>query len=164
MQNGLVGKGNLRLLIYDEHTMYKKKRINGLWVASISQVMIDLTAELFKEGYGEEVVFDRDRIGITWAQFGHMYANFYVYQYATGISGANALVNKVLSEGNKAANKYLEFLKAGGSLYPLDALKKAGVDLTNPKPVKTAFRVLADTVDRLEKLALSIRANYKTLD
>ncbi|MEE9599971.1 MAG: hypothetical protein V3V66_05865 [Anaerolineales bacterium] len=47
-----------------------------------------------------------------------------------------------------------EFLKTGGSLYPLDALKKAGVDLTNPKPVKTAFRVLAETVDRLEKLAL----------
>ena len=119
-----------------------------------AQVMIDLTAELFKEGYGEEVVYDHDRIGITWAQFSHMYANFYVYQYATGISGANALVNTVLSEGDKAAKKYLEFLKAGGSLYPLDALKKAGVDLTNPEPVKTAFQVLADTVDRLEKLVL----------
>ena len=119
-----------------------------------AQVMIDLTAQLYKEGYGEEVVFDRDRIGITWAQFSHMYANFYVYQYATGISGANALVNKVLTEGDKAAEKYLDFLKAGGSLYPLDALKKAGVDLTSPEPVKTAFKVLADTVDRLEKLAL----------
>ena len=119
-----------------------------------ARLMIDLTADLFKEGYGEEVVFDRDRIGITWAQFGHMYMNYYVYQYATGISGANALVNKVLKEGEKAAQEYLGFLKAGSSLYPLDALQKAGVDLTDPEPVKAAFRVLADTVDRLEKLAL----------
>ena len=119
-----------------------------------ARLMIDLTADLFKEGYGEDVVFDRDRIGITWAQFGHLYANFYVYQYATGISGANALVSKVLKEGKKAAQEYLGFLSAGGSLYPLDALKKAGVDLTRPEPVKTAFQVLADTVDRLEKLAL----------
>ena len=93
-----------------------------------AQYMIDLTAKLFKEGYGEEVEFDKDRIGITWAQFGHMYANFYVYQYATGISGANALVNRVLSEGDEAANDYLEFLKAGNSMYSLDALEKAGVD------------------------------------
>jgi oligoendopeptidase F len=119
-----------------------------------ARLMIDLTADLFKEGYGDEVVFDRDRIGITWAQFGHMYMNFYVYQYATGISGANALANKVLKEGEKAAQEYLGFLKAGGSLYPLDILQKAGVDLTRPEPVKSAFQVLTDTVDRLEKLAL----------
>jgi oligoendopeptidase F len=119
-----------------------------------AQFMIDLTANLFKEGYGDEVEFDKDRIGITWAQFGHMYANFYVYQYATGISGANALVNRVLSEGDEAANDYLEFLKAGNSMYSLDALQKAGVDLTSPEPVKAAFQVLTDTVDRLEKLAL----------
>ena len=119
-----------------------------------ARTMIDLTASLFKEGYGKEVVIDQDRIGITWAQFGHMYANFYVYQYATGISGANALVNKVLSEGERAAKEYLDFLKTGDSLYSLDALKKAGVDLTRPEPVKAAFQVLSDTVDRLEKLAL----------
>lgn len=115
--------------------------------------MIALTADLFKEGYGEEVVIDQNRIGITWAQFGHMYANFYVYQYATGISGADALVNKVLTEGEPAAAKYLDFLKAGNSLYSLDALQQAGVDLTSPEPVKTAFKFLAETVDRLEKIA-----------
>jgi oligoendopeptidase F len=116
--------------------------------------MTELTAELFKEGYGDEVIIDLNRIGITWAQFGHMYANFYVYQYATGISGANALVNRVLTEGEPAAVDYLDFLKAGNSLYSLDALQQAGVDLTSPEPVKTAFRFLADTVDRLEKIAL----------
>ena len=97
--------------------------------------------------------FDRDRIGITWAQFGHMYMNFYVYQYATGISGAHALVDGILSGKPDAAEKYLEFLKLGGSLYPLDALKLAGVDLTTPAPVEKAFAVLAGLVDRLEQLA-----------
>lgn len=111
-----------------------------------------LMADLFKEGYGEEVEFDKDRIGITWAQFGHMYANFYVYQYATGISGAHALADGILNSQNGAADKYLDFLKAGGSLYPLDALNLAGVDLTTPAPVEKTFEVLSGLVDRLEGL------------
>jgi oligoendopeptidase F len=117
-----------------------------------AKILTDRCTELFIEGYGEEVTYDHDRIGITWAQFGHMYMNFYVYQYATGISGANALVDRVISEGAKASDDYLNFLKAGSSVYPLDALKTAGVDLTNPEPVEKAFGVLADIVDRLEKL------------
>jgi oligoendopeptidase F len=117
-----------------------------------ADILIGLTADLFKEGYGDEVEFDRDRIGITWAQFGHMYMNFYVYQYATGISGAHALVDGILSGTPGAAQKYLDFLKLGGSMYPLDSLKLAGVDLTSPEPVEAAFEVLSGLVDRLEKL------------
>ncbi len=107
---------------------------------------------MFKEGYGDEVEYDHERIGITWAQFGHMYMNFYVYQYATGISGAHALADGVLDGKEGAVERYINFLKAGGSLYPLDALQSAGVDLTNPEPVEKAFGVLADIVDRLETL------------
>ncbi|HSF82656.1 MAG TPA: oligoendopeptidase F [Anaerolineales bacterium] len=117
-----------------------------------AEVMTAVTADLFKEGYGDEVVFDRDRIGITWAQFGHMYMNFYVYQYATGISGAHALSHAILSGEPGAAGRYLDFLKAGGSLYPLEALSKAGVDLESSEPVERAFEVLAGLVDRLENL------------
>ena len=118
-----------------------------------ADILIGLTADLFKEGYGDEVEFDRDRIGITWAQFGHMYMNFYVYQYATGISGAHALSHAVTGGADPdAATRYLDFLKSGGSRYPLDALKLAGVDLTTPTPVRATFRVLAEYVDRLEKL------------
>jgi oligoendopeptidase F len=117
-----------------------------------ARIYTDRCAELFMEGYGDQVSFDHDRIGITWAQFGHMYMNFYVYQYATGISGAQALVDLVMNQGTDAAEKYLKFLKAGSSVYPLDALKAAGVDLTNPEPVKKAFDVLAKIVDRLEVL------------
>jgi oligoendopeptidase F len=119
---------------------------------SNAKIFTDRCAELFMEGYGDEVIYDHDRIGITWAQFGHMYMNFYVYQYATGISGANALVNRVVTEGTEAANDYLNFLKAGASVSPLDALKTAGVDLTSPEPVESAFKVLSDIVNQLENM------------
>jgi oligoendopeptidase F len=114
--------------------------------------MNSLMADLFEEGYGGEVAMDRDRVGITWAQFGHLYANFYVYQYATGIAGAHALADGVLAGEPGANERYLGFLKAGGSKYPLDALKDAGVDLTSPEPVEKAFAMLAEMVERLEVL------------
>ncbi len=117
-----------------------------------ADILTGIVAELFKEGYGDFVEYDQERIGITWAQFGHMYMNFYVYQYATGISGAHALVHAILSVKQGAAERYLDFLKAGGSMYPLQALQMAGVDLTDPEPVERAFAVLASLVDRLEKL------------
>lgn len=117
-----------------------------------ADILIGILADLFKEGYGDEVEFERERIGITWAQFLHMYMNFYVYQYATGISGAHALAHAVTSGQPGAAERYLDFLKSGGSRYPLEALQLAGVDLTNPEPVSAAFQVLARLVDRLESL------------
>jgi oligoendopeptidase F len=116
-----------------------------------ADILIDLMADLFKEGYGDEVVFDKARIGITWAQFGHMYMNFYVYQYATGISGAHALAHGILEGQPGARERYLDFLKAGGSRFPLEALKDAGVDLASPEPVERAFAVLGDLVNRLER-------------
>lgn len=117
-----------------------------------ADILIGLMAGLFKEGYGDEVVFDRDRIGITWAQFSHMYMNFYVYQYATGIAGARALVNQILAGDPGAIERYHGFLKSGGSRYPLDNLKQAGVDLAAPEPVESAFVYMAGLVDRLEVL------------
>lgn len=121
--------------------------------ALTADVLNTLMADLFAEGYGEDLVMDRARTGITWAQFStHLYSNFYVYQYATGISGAHALANRILTGAPGAVDQYREFLKAGGSLYPLDALQRAGVDLSTPEPVEVAFELLADYVARLEKL------------
>ena len=114
--------------------------------------MIELMADLFAEGYGDGVVVDRPRVGITWATFGHLYIDYYVFQYATGISAANALAQRVRSGGRAAAADYLSFLKAGASLYSIDALKVAGVDMTTPAPVEAAFAVLAEMVERLEGL------------
>jgi oligoendopeptidase F len=114
--------------------------------------MINRMAELYAEGYGDGVEVDRDRDGITWATFGHLYQDYYVFQYATGISAANALSRRVVSGEAGAAQRYIGFLKSGASLYPLDALKAAGVDLTAPKPVEETFNVLEGLVARLEKL------------
>ena len=113
----------------------------------------NLLADLIGEVYGDEVELDRDRVGITWAEFHtHLYSNFYVYQYATGISGAHALARKVAAGEQGAADNYLAFLRAGGSRFPLDVLKLAGVDMASPEPVEATFAVLGEMVDRLEKL------------
>lgn len=115
--------------------------------------LLTLMADLFEEGYGGEVAVDRDRIGITWAQFpNHLYSNFYVFQYTTGIGAAHALAQRVLDGDTGAIANYLSFLKAGGSLYPLDALQLAGVDMNSPEPVEAAFGVLEGYVSRLEEL------------
>ncbi|MFN8458798.1 MAG: oligoendopeptidase F [Anaerolineae bacterium] len=114
--------------------------------------MMGLMADLFSEGYGGQMTVDHERVGITWATFPHLYADYYVYQYATGISAAHALTQPVLAGADDAAAAYLNFLKAGGSLYPLEALKLAGTDLTTPQPVEAAFKILSELVDRLEQL------------
>ncbi len=115
--------------------------------------LTELMAELLKEAYGPEVDIDAQRSGIPWAQFsGHLYMNFYVYQYATGISGAQALAARVLSGVPGAREAYLAFLRAGSSLPPLEVLRQAGVDLESPEPVKQAFITLENYVSRLEAL------------
>ena len=116
-----------------------------------ADVLSGLMADLFAEGYGSEVSFERERSGVTWAQFHtHMYSRFYVYKYATGISGAHALAQGIRQGQTGAVERYLEFLRAGGSKYPLDALRDAGVDLARPDAVDETFGVLAALVDRLE--------------
>lgn len=117
-----------------------------------AQDMNALMADLFAEGYGSEMEFDRDRTGITWATFGHLYQDYYVYQYSTGISAAHALSRRVLSGVEHAAEDYLRFLSAGASLYPLEALKLAGVDMSTPQAVEETFDILGHMVDRLEEL------------
>jgi oligoendopeptidase F len=117
-----------------------------------SNDMNALMADLFAEGYGDEMTLDRERDGITWATFGHLYSNFYVYQYATGISAAHALSERILTGDTDAAKRYVEFLSLGSSVYPIDALKHAGVDMTQPDAVETTFAVLARYVDQLDAL------------
>ncbi len=114
--------------------------------------MIDLMADLIGEAYGEGVEADRERLGIAWAIYPHLYADYYVYQYGTGISGAHAIARRFLDGEKRVRDGYLRFLKAGGSLYPLDALKLVGIDLARPEPVEQAFAILSDLVDRLEEL------------
>lgn len=117
-----------------------------------ADALMALMADLFEEGYGGKMKVERERVGITWATFSHLFSDYYVYQYATGISGAHAIANRILRKEPNAVEDYLKFLKAGSSMYPLEALKMAGVDLSTPKPVEETFAVLAEYVERLEKL------------
>jgi oligoendopeptidase F len=114
--------------------------------------MIERHAGLLAEAYGEGMEIDRERLGIQWATYGHLFVDYYVFQYATGISGAHALSEQILSGAEGAVENYLSFLKAGGSMYPIDALKMAGVNLTKPDAVEETFQVLARMVDKLEEL------------
>ena len=115
--------------------------------------MSDTLIGFYREGYGGEVVLDEPRMGITWARFSHLFANFYVFQYATGIAAAAALGARVRAGGEPAANVYLDFLKTGDSRDPIAALADAGVDMRSPEPVQHAFDILASYVDRLEAIA-----------
>jgi len=117
-----------------------------------ADILNGIMRDLYAEGYGETMSDDPERTGITWATFGHLYIPYYTFQYATGISAANALAEMVRSGDAEQAANYRKFLAAGSSVYPLDALKIAGIDMTTPEPIEKAFGVLAGLVDRLESL------------
>jgi oligoendopeptidase F len=114
--------------------------------------MGEILAALYRQGYGGEVESDAPRMGVTWARFSHLYSPYYVFQYATGIAAAAELSRQVREEGAPAAARYLAFLKTGDAAFPIDALRAAGVEMTDPAPVQAAFDILAGYVDRLEEL------------
>ncbi|GAA3655106.1 oligoendopeptidase F [Asaccharospora irregularis] len=110
----------------------------------------DLYYKLNEKYYGESCVVD-EQIALEWARIPHFYSNFYVYKYATGFSAASALSQQILSEGQPAVNRYINFLKSGGSEYPLKQLKDAGVDMEKKQSVEQALSVFSGLVDKLEK-------------
>ncbi len=118
-----------------------------------------LTPRLLKEEYrqlnafyfGSEVCIDHEA-EIEWARIPHFYYNFYVYQYATGISASLALAERVRQGGDAEREAYLSFLKGGSTKYPIEMLKMAGVDMRSPEPVKKAIAQFAQLVGELERL------------
>jgi oligoendopeptidase F len=103
-------------------------------------------------GHDEGVVHVDERFGVEWAAVPHFYYEFYVYQYATGIVAAMALCEKILAAGPAVAREYLDFLRAGGSAYPLELLQRAGVDLLERAPYDAAFAAMDRLLDDLEEL------------
>jgi oligoendopeptidase F len=110
-----------------------------------------LWLELNKKYYGPEMEVD-DLIGMEWARIPHFYYNFYVYKYVTGFAAATCLAQNVLAGDQEATGRYLQFLKSGGSDYPLNILKAAGVDMTEPKPLVTTLQVFSKLLAELEQL------------
>jgi oligoendopeptidase F len=130
-----------------------------LFVHEMAEQGVPLTPKLMREKYrklnelyfGDNVKIDAEA-DAEWSRIPHFYYNFYVYQYATGISAALALAEKVVSGGNKEREAYLGFLKSGNSKYPIDILADAGVDMRSPQPVQAAIAKFGKLVDELDLL------------
>ncbi|MCK4258193.1 MAG: oligoendopeptidase F [Halanaerobiales bacterium] len=101
--------------------------------------------------YGPDMIVDSE-IDYEWARIPHFYYSFYVYKYATGFSAAASLADQILEEGQPALKRYLDFLSAGNSDYPIQTLKKAGVDMENPEPIAQALKIFKERVEELERL------------
>ena len=106
---------------------------------------------LFREYNGDEIVFDEE-VKYGWSRIPHFYRPFYVYKYATGYASAIHLATKILEGDQETLEAYLEFLKSGSSDYPLELLKRTGVDLTTPVPIENALNRFADLVEEFSKL------------
>lgn len=112
-----------------------------------AQALNNIYLELNKKYFGPDMVSDPE-IALEWARIPHFYSPFYVYQYATGYSAAIALSSRILKEGKPAVDDYLAFLSAGGSDYPIEVLKRAGVDMTTKEPVADALKVFSEVLDQ----------------
>ncbi|MCM3735114.1 oligoendopeptidase F [Bacillus cytotoxicus] len=132
-----------------EHVIHKKVQEGH---AVTPDMLTDIYYELNQKYFGDSLVIDKE-IGLEWSRIPHFYYNYYVYQYATGFSAATALSKQILEEGQPAVERYInEFLKAGSSDYPIEVLKKAGVDMTSSDPVKEAMQVFEEKLNELEAL------------
>lgn len=132
-----------------EHKIHQMAR-NG--EALTPDAMSDVYFELNKKYSGPDVIVTEET-SVQWARIPHFYYNYYVYQYATGYAAAQALSKLILEEGAPAAERYItEFLKAGNSDYPIEVLKKAGVDMTSKAPIEGAFKVFEQYLEQMEAL------------
>lgn len=123
------------------------ERGESLTADSLSEAYRELVAKY----HGPALVLD-DEITYEWARIPHFYYNFYVYQYATGLSAALALSEQIITEGAPAVERYLRFLSSGSSRSSIDLLRDAGVDMTTPAPVQAAMDTFERLVDQLEQL------------
>lgn len=132
-----------------EHLIHQKAQNNeALTADSLTEAYYDLNKKYFGQ---EDIEIDKE-IGLEWSRIPHFYYNYYVYQYATGFSAATALSKQILEEGEPAVKRYIDYLKAGSSDYPIEVLKKAGVDMTSPKPIEDACKVFEEKLNEMESL------------
>jgi oligoendopeptidase F len=116
--------------------------------------LADLYHKTTKKYYGHDaglVVVD-DYVAHEWSYVPHFYRDFYVFQYATSLTAAQALAEKVSSGDGAARERYLKFLGSGGSKYPIELLKDAGVDMTTEEPLRLTIQKMNDVMDEMELL------------
>ncbi|AQW20591.1 oligoendopeptidase F [Lentilactobacillus curieae] len=116
-----------------------------------SAFLNDYYRKLNEKYYGDAVISDEE-IGLEWSRIPHFYYDFYVYQYSTGFAAASTLANKVVNGDKGDVDAYLSFLKAGSSDIPTNVMKRAGVDMTKPDYLETAFKIFEERLNEFEKL------------
>ena len=117
---------------------------------ALDKLYLEITRKYY--GHDKNVCAVPDYIAHEWAFIPHFYYNFYVFQYATSFTASEALAGKVLAGDAAATRRYLTFLSAGGSKYPIDLLKDAGVDMTTGEPLQLTLKKMNAVMDEMEKL------------
>ncbi len=113
-----------------------------------------LYGDILKKYYGHDdgACYIDDLYAVEWAYIPHFYYNFYVYQYSTSFTASTALAEKVLNKEEHAVEQYIDFLSSGGSEYPIDLLKRAGVDMTTAEPFKKTMEAMNRVMDEIEAI------------
>ncbi len=132
---------------FEKITHERAEQGEALTPQELSKIYYDLNT-LY---YGPGMVIDKD-IEMEWARIPHFYNSFYVYKYATGFSAATSFSKQILDEGAPAVERYLGFLKSGGSDFSINILKKAGVDMSSPEPIEQAMSVFEELIGQMEEL------------
>ncbi len=138
-----------RQLMFAEFELYTHETLeNGipLTAEDYNKAWHDLNVKYF----GDEIVIDKE-IDVEWSRIPHFYSDFYVYQYATGYAAASAFSKSILEGKEGAVDKYKGFLKAGGSDYPINILRNAGVDMTTNEPIEATIKRFNELLDMIEK-------------
>ena len=139
-----------RQVMFAEFEMQAYERAeNG--EALTQDVLCNMYKVVFQKYWGPEMIIDEEE-EFTWARVPHFYYNFYVFQYATGFAASQVLAKLVTSDNISAVENYISFLKAGSSDYPINILKKAGVDMNSPEPVLAVTKKMNEILDEMESL------------
>lgn len=131
-----------------------QRRVYDLAMANVPITAVklcDLKGDILSSFWGEDVVID-DHAKLTWMRQPHYYMSLYPYTYAAGLTASTAVAKLIREEGQPAVNRWLEVLKAGGSMSPLDLMKLAGVDMSRPDPIRSAAAYVGSLIDELESL------------
>lgn len=113
--------------------------------------LCELKGSILSSFWGEDVVID-ENASLTWMRQPHYYMSLYPYTYAAGLTASTAAAEQIRTEGQPAVDRWLEVLKAGGSKSPLELMKLAGVDMSEPEPIRSAVRYVGSLIEELESL------------
>jgi len=146
---------NVVLMVYTsalmaefELQMYQKVENGGLLSA---KELCETYGKLSALYYGEDVTINELDKNF-WLEFPHYYLDYYLYSYATSFSASIQIASNIVNEGEPAIKQFMDFLKAGNSDYPVEVIKKAGVDLTKPQPYEALAKKMNEFLDEMEKL------------